>query len=254
MKNLKKLLIHFLKVPAPIIFVSGRMGTGKTDFALLLTQLALAIHSIDKIGSNIKVDHPAFTRIESASKLEQWVRSDRSSKLFILDEAGVHIDSRNPLGAINKKIRHLAFLLRKHRAKMIVISQRNIDVESTIRDLTIANFQKQSKKVCIVRSQLLDDNIALIDIPRTSLPFSTYDIAEFSLESNEIGEIENRMCCRVIDTLRHNHFKIRKSAEILGIHHEEVRRYIFEHIDHLEKRLKIGTSAHKGGEDIRYVS
>jgi len=181
------LVKRLFKVPASIVLITGRMDSGKTDFALLLAEVCLETEIVKEVGTNIKVKDPRFTRITSVPALKSWLLHTPGPKLFILDEAGCHIDARRPMAKINKELRHCAFLLRKYRSKMILISQRGEDIESTFRapDIWLATFKKTSKTTAICVSDLWEDPVVIEDIPRTSIKYDTYDIAPFSLEAQE---------------------------------------------------------------------
>jgi len=181
------LVKRLFKVPASIVLITGRMDSGKTDFALLLSEILLETRIIREVGTNIKVEDPRFTRITSVPALKSWLLHSPGPKLFILDEAGCHIDSRRPMAKINKELRNCAFLLRKYRSKMMLISQRGEDVESTFRapDIWLATFKKTSKKTAICVSDLWEEPVIIEDVPKTSIKYDTYDIAPFSLEAQE---------------------------------------------------------------------
>jgi len=99
----------------------------ETDFALKITEVLLEKGIIRKFASNIKVlDSKGYdyTHITNLVALNKWLYPKRIHKLYILDEAGVNVDRRNPLGKVSRQIRHLGFLLRRFRGKLIFISQR----------------------------------------------------------------------------------------------------------------------------------
>jgi len=192
-----KLICDLFKYNAPIVFIIGRFGYGKTDFSLLIAETLLKYGVVKKVGTNIKVEHPNFDYITNVVYLKKWLVSSKAKKLFILDEAGIHIDTRNPLSRINREIRHLGFLLRKFRGKFIFVSQRAKDIEGTFRDTDIwlATFHKFSLKKALLISNIYDEPIIIENIPKTSIPYDTYDIALFGLEpsSFEAESINQQM-------------------------------------------------------------
>jgi len=113
--------------------------------------------------------------------LKHWLL-DRKKKLFILDEAGIHIDTRNPLGRINREVRRIGFLLSKFRGKFIFVSQRSKDIEGTFRDtdIRLATFKKLNKKTLMLYSNVFQEALYITDIPKTNVKFDTYDIALFT--------------------------------------------------------------------------
>lgn len=188
MNQAEKIICRIFGYSAPIVFIIGRYDFGKTDFSLLTAETLLKYGLIHKVGTNIKIkDNPHFDYITNVPILKRWLSQDRSKKLFILDEAGIHVDTRNPMGKINREIRHLGFLLRKFRAKLIFVTQRARDIETTFRDTDIwlATFRKLSKKRVLLYSNVLDVPIVIENIPRTSIKFDTYDIALFGTDATD---------------------------------------------------------------------
>ena len=187
LEDAEKVICKLFSYSAPIIFITGRFGFGKTDFSLLIAEILLKNGIIKKFASNIKVfdsQNIPYTYITNLVTLKEWLYPKRISKLFILDEAGINVDRRNPLGKLNRQIRYLGFLLRKFRGKLIFISQRSKDIESTFADTDIwlATFKKTSKTEALLVSNIYDEPFYLSDIPRTSIKFDTYDIAPFTTE------------------------------------------------------------------------
>jgi len=234
MNEPEKIISDLFKYPAPIVFIIGRYATGKTDFALRIAETLLQSQIVDKVGTNIKVEHnPNFDYITNIPSLKKWLASDRLRKLFILDEAGIHVDTRNPMGRINREIRHLGFLLRKFRGKLIFVSQRAKDIEGTFRDTDIwlATFHKFSKKRAVLFSNISDVPLVIENIPRTNVKFDTYDIAEFGTESTDF-EPETQEQAMLKEWLEHGNY--RKVARQFGIAHTtQAKRIILEQIKNL---------------------
>jgi len=237
--NLNFILEKLFTVPAPIILVCGRMGLGKTDFSLFLCETLLNRKLVDTVGTNIEVVDPRFIKITSMTKLEKWLAASKQRKLFVLDEAGIYIDSRNPFSQLNKRIRKVAMLLRHYHAKFMVITQREKDLESTIRDLISAKIEKIGLKTAIVTSPIFgDEEIVLSNIPQTTIPFDSYKISEFSL-TEELTEEEMTqlpLCCKVRVLLEKHGWKYRKVAKELGMHEEQIRRQLIYHLRHIEQQ------------------
>ena len=89
------------------------------------------------------------------------------------------------MSKLNVEIVKLAHLLRKYRCKMIFITVRAKDVDSSIRDpeLLTCEIEKTSKKTAILKIDGYD-TILLRNIPPTTIKFDTYDIAYFSFEDD----------------------------------------------------------------------
>ena len=220
---------EFFRYPAPIIIIEGRMGTGKTDFALFLAENLLYWGIVDEVATNIKAQHEKFRHISSLAELKAWLQSSKSRKLFILDEAALYVDARNPLSAMNRKFRHFVFTLRKYNAKLIAIAQRSIDVESAVRELCLATITKLSKKYAVITSDLLSEPVELFNIPRTTVKYDTYDIAEFRLFAGASSDDSEE--ARIFELYRQLK-SYQKVAEFLGEGwtKSKVREYVLRYI------------------------
>lgn len=220
----------FTKFPAPICFVTGRMGKGKTDFSLLIAQILLEENAIKMIGTNIKADYPYFDYITNVYQLKQWMLR-KGDKLFILDEAGIYADARNALSKVNKELRKIAFLLRKFDGKLIFVTQTFEDLDSTFRntDIWLATFKKLSLQTCDVYSSLWIGSKRLTKIPPTSVPFKTKDIAEFSFEPSFDSEtLEDQLLTEWLEC--QNFSKVAKAHSMFPM---QVKRIVIERIKQL---------------------
>jgi len=170
-------------MPAALVVVEGRMGTGKTDFALLLAEKALEIGVVDAVATNIATDR--FKRICCYVELVDWLEECRAlgyKPCYVLDEADSVIDARNPLSKINKKFRELVWRLRKYRGKMIIVTHRWEDLEAAIRPFTTAIFRKVALRRAVVELAFEYAGRTVIEIdriPKTSVRYDTYDVAPF---------------------------------------------------------------------------
>lgn len=225
-----KLILELFRDVAPIIFVVGRHGRGKTDFALLIAELLFDHSVIKKFSSNIMIFDPKgydYSHVTNLWRLQQWLYPKRVHKLFILDEAGINIDRRNPLGKVNRQIRYIGFLVRKFRGKLIFISQRSKDIESTFSDTDIwlGTFRKLSKREAILIDNLHADPCYISDIPATSLKFDSYDIAPFSIEpSFDEHEAKTEDQAIYFDWLNHGNYS--KTSRKYKKHVQEVKRIV----------------------------
>lgn len=174
----------------PVIVICGNPNTGKTDGALLLVEIAQKEGALDYFASNIQT-YDKGQRITSLEELDYWFKNQAGRKCYILDEAGVHDDSRSPLSTINRKIRHEVFLIRKFRGHMIFVLQDIADLDTWKNsELTGAIIKKKvvdGKFCALVKSRFTEDLYSFYDLPKTTIPYDTLDIAPFSLE-REIDE------------------------------------------------------------------
>lgn len=220
----------FSKFPAPICIVTGRMGFGKTDFSLLIAEKLLERNIVKFVGTNIKTQDERIDYITNVHQLKQWMQK-KGNKLFILDEAGIHVDSRSALSKLNKEIRKIAFLLRKFDGKMILVSQRIEDLDTTFRssDIWLATFHKINLKTCIIEANPLPEPVILYDIPRTSIPYDTKDIALFGFELTEgLETTEDKLLTEWVEC-----GNFRKVALKHGMYTMQVKRIILEKVKQL---------------------
>lgn len=188
----KLLWKKLLNYPAPVLVFVGKPDSGKTDFALYFAEKGLEWGFIDLCASNIPVDDNRFMQLTSLRSLEKWLMMFKNrSKLFILDEADDKLTNLDVISKLSKEFRvPMAFQIRKYHAKLILIYHRLRDVPELYldRNVTIAFIKKFAKKVAWVKSDLLysyigEDNIKLLNIPRTTIPFRTYGIGMFTLDN-----------------------------------------------------------------------
>jgi hypothetical protein len=210
------------------------MGKGKTNFSLLLCELALINRWVKHVATNIKVEDPRFLRITSFAELESWLKVDRRKKLFDFDEASSNISRRTPLAKLNRQIIDLAFKLRKYRAYLVIVAVSRALVDSTfeaIPDLVLGEFKKISRDKAVLTSPIFDDAIILHNIPSTTVKFDTYDIAPFTLAPPE-NQQPQLLCCRVAK----RYAEIGNMSVIANEFHiparEQVKILIRKHIQH----------------------
>jgi len=232
-QNAEKIICKLFSYHAPIVFITGRFGFGKTDFSLLIAEILIKNGIIKKFASNIKVESQnlPYTYITNLVSLKEWLYPKRISKLFILDEAGINVDRRNPLGKLNRQIRYLGFLLRKFRGKLIFISQRSKDIESTFADTDIwlATFKKLSKTKALLVSNIYDEPFYFSDIPKTNIKFDTYDIAPFTTEPKydelEAQSFERKILYEWLECGSYG-----KVAKTHGLFTQQIKRIILEQV------------------------
>ncbi|RLI44542.1 hypothetical protein DRO69_07135 [Candidatus Bathyarchaeota archaeon] len=231
--SLTNVLGRLFQVPAPIIFVTGRMGKGKTDFSLLLSELALQNRWVKHVATNIKVFDSRFIHITNLADLKKWLKHDRRKKLYVFDEASSNISRRTPMAKLNRQIIDLAFKLRKYKAHLIFVAVSRGVVDSTfeaIPDLVLGEFQKISKDKAILSTQLYDDAIIFYNIPGTTMQFDTYDIAPFTLTASE-GERTQLLCCRIANRYMEIH-NMAKVANEFGMKRADAFGYLIKHLQH----------------------
>ena len=164
-----------------LILMFGDWDTGKTDASLLIGHLAKKWGLIDKIGSNIYTyDNPDVEYVISFGRLRRWSYADRSTKLFIFDEALQHLPSKRSMSkkSVNVTTKLIPELSKAH-GRMIFCAQTD-KVDSTLFDSAFlrAVFIKKSKKVMHCSSKLFDP-LTFHHIPRSPIRFDKDRVAEF---------------------------------------------------------------------------
>jgi len=238
-----KILETLFSVPAPIIFITGRMGRGKTDFSLLIAEVALHHGFVKRVATNIKTFDAGFDHITSWSELESWLKLDKRKKLYIFDEASSNISRRTPMAQLNRKIADLAFKLRKFRAHLLLCAVSRSLVDSTfevVPDLVLGEFQKISKSTAILACDLFDDIVTIYHVPRTTVKFDTYDIAPFSLTPKDEGL--QWLCCKVAKRYAETKNMTKVGLEFDIPTRQQVKDLLIKHINHtlsLSVRLEV---------------
>ena len=167
--------------PGVITLITGRMGSGKTDFALLLAEIAMK-----------RRGHTILTNIIMEREVEGVVQVTRASELLrqlaeektyvtILDEAGLFANSKQIKNKANISLVKLILVIRKLGSSVIFVNQRDMETVKTIRYLSVIEFHKESHKIARVLSDYTYGSL-LHNIPRTSLPFDTRAIAFFKID------------------------------------------------------------------------
>lgn len=174
-----------------LIYVTGYMGTGKTHLSIYFADYFLEAGIVDTIITNIKFkDKGEFVKnyvfIQNNKELEKVLNRDNKKKMFILDEAGINIDSRSHQRRENKYFTYSARLTRKRNCHFMVISQEIMDIDVKIRKLVSIHINKTHKTTALVKFlKIRKKQIIMEDIPPTRTKFDTNDIAEFHFVKDE---------------------------------------------------------------------
>lgn len=185
-KELADLICTFFKqYKYPVCVIYGNPETGKTDTALLFAEIAIKEKALDYFASNINT-YDNGERITSLDKMDYWFKNQVGKKLFILDEAGIHDDSRNSLSTMNKRIRHEVFIIRKFKGHIIFILQELEDLDkwknSELTGLIVKKQVVDGEYIAKIKCKWHDEIILVRDIPKTTIPYDTLDISPFTLE------------------------------------------------------------------------
>ena len=245
-KNARDLLRWLFSFPAPIVIITGGMGKGKTDLALNIGWFLLQEGLVAEVATNIKVDAPGFRRITSVMELKHWLRTMKGHKLFILDEAAIHLDARNPLSRLNRELRHMAYLLRKFRAKLILVAQRAKDIEAAFRDtdLWLATIRKITKTMAEITTNPGAIHAIIEGIPRAPVEFDTYDVAPFDLGPGGVEFEPTSLEEKIAYLWGVKKLSLRAIAKEVGLSHQGVqdalRRFVAQMLAWLSKVKQSG--------------
>lgn len=180
----------------PIGVIYGNPDTGKTDTALLIAEIGLKEGLIDYFASNINT-YGKGERITNLEDLRKWLALQSGRKLFILDEAGVSLFSRDALSKLNRAMIKECMLLRKHHAHIIFILQEIVHLDefkdSELTGMFIKKKRQGNKFIAFIKLRNFPLTIKVNNVPKTSIPFNTLDISPFELEKQiEEGDVEIR--------------------------------------------------------------
>jgi hypothetical protein len=177
-------IVEFLnqrKYPVGIIY--GNPETGKTDTGCLIAEIGLNEGILDTFASNIKTE--TGQKITSLEEVKYWHRNETGKKLYILDEAGINDDCRNPMSRLNREIRHEIFIARKFFVHWIFILQELKDVDTwKSSNLTGMLIEKDAaNKIFYADIKLKwEETSPFYDFPRTTINYDTLDIGVFTLK------------------------------------------------------------------------
>ena len=106
-----------------IIFIGGAKERGKTDFALLIAEYCLEKEFRSLIATNINAQTPdyAIRQITNMPDLKKWLQKG-GRKLFILDEAGMHLSKMRFMTKKNVEILNVLQTIRHYQCGFIGIA------------------------------------------------------------------------------------------------------------------------------------
>ncbi len=235
----KPLLYRTLKVlfAKPIVIgIWGDWESGKTDVSLLIAYLALKWGLVDKVATNIQTFHnkddplanPEY--IYQMSKLKKWLHSDRSVKLYILDEGLKHLYRRKAMSQKNVDIiTEILPELGHGNGRLIVISQiAKLDSDVIHPAFMRAEFKKLSKKVMIARSKHWHGTRTFRGLPRSPIRFSRKTLAKFVIDkkASKMFRSEEAKQLHDICTRYAKGASFRQIGADLEMHRQEVKRDI----------------------------
>ena len=199
----KQFLMEHMRHPNPVLVYGYGLGIGKTDFALWLASKCIDWKLHHYVITNIKITDDAgypVRIVRNSRELERTLERIKRTKIIVFDEAGIIVSSRRSLSAENMYMFRLVRLARKHRAKLLFVTQAYEDIDSAIRRMLIMEAQKLSKKAVVLRSydyRYYDNEVTINNLPSSPIKFDTYDTADF-----KIYDLEQELAEEVLKRLQ----------------------------------------------------
>lgn len=164
-----------------IIGGSSPWKTGKTDFSLMLSELLVNLHIVQEVATNIDT-FGVYTYISDLETLKYWLHENNRVKLYIFDEANIHLPSRRAMSNKSVDIIQMFPEVSKARARLIVIGQKLDSLDSELRHTgwVRGTFQKINLKTVYIR--VGKEEWTFSDLPPTSIKFDPYLQAPFTLK------------------------------------------------------------------------
>ena len=200
---------------APIIYIWGPPGSGKTNFAILLAQMWKRYHhEKGKIASNIKTLDESDFWIQEWYKLKKWLTNnltnidgggktlekDANNKLYIFDEASTHANASGKEGwETRSKLSPMVYKIRKSGAGLIIIGHDGKDVDPSVRTLAtcIRKYRENNKKARVFDDVKERDGVneysfsPIKGIPKTDWTYDDKEATEFQWTESEDDENES---------------------------------------------------------------
>jgi hypothetical protein len=156
-QDLRDMLIR----AAPIVYIFGPPGSGKTNFGVFMAELWQREHHEGQVATNIRTLEEADDWIPTYGRLSSWLDEnlkqlpeggttmveDAPPKLFIFDEASSHASGRGKQGAeAGAKLGPLVYKIRKANAGLIIIGHDGKDVHPAVRTLATVVQKKRGER------------------------------------------------------------------------------------------------------------
>lgn len=173
-------------LPSSFVLIFGDWKTGKTDFALLIAERLLELDIVTEVASNIKSPDPRLKFISDLPHLRKWLHGSNTRKLYIFDEAGVHLHKRRSMSAKNVSFMTLLPEISKAHARMIAVTQNPASIDAELlspvwcKGLIIKENLYKARFI----SELFPSDKKVYEfypVPPTTIPFDPYAIAPFQL-------------------------------------------------------------------------
>lgn len=179
-------ILHKLFNYPSVVLIGGTWKSGKTDFALKISNDLKNLDYkgkklINEVASNIET-FGHYPKISDLISIRQWLYGSNKRKLYIMDEASEHLPSRRAMSGKNVGFIQLIPEISKAHARMIVVGHQLLKIDSVLLDEVWCRgaFIKLELKKAQLISHLLPQPYVFRNIPATTIKFDPYAIAPFT--------------------------------------------------------------------------
>lgn len=182
--NYERILRSLFNGPS-IVIIGGTWKTGKTDFALKISEDLKTLGIITEASSNIDT-FGYYPQITDLISLKQWLYATRNRKLYIFDEASEHLPNTRGMSGKSVGIKGIIPQISKAHGRMIVIGHNIKKIDSETYDTTWcrALIMKPMKpyvyQPAVVYSPLFPKPVSIKTISPTKIKFDPYSLAPFT--------------------------------------------------------------------------
>ena len=204
-----------------LIQISGNPGSGKTDFALLLTEFALKENFVvitnilsseallirfgEEVEKEGNVYRDNFYRtVRMSDLLYQCIRHIRDDRnvIIVWDEVSTFYNRSEAMKRENVDIGKLLRLIRKFNANILFLEQITDNLATIAREMLVAKFVKETRKR--VHFMTLPGeghyNEYLTSVPKARIHFKTGDFAGF-MNDVDFGDMFNKIAIEEVEKL-----------------------------------------------------
>lgn len=203
-------------------FVSGGLGDGKTDMALLLMEYFYNWGYFKHIASNVTTKAETDMKyVCYYDRLEEWLRTP-GSKAFLLDELGINLYRLNFMSALSRMLVKIMQLIRKFDCHFFACAPSADFVDKKFFGLMEVHIEKLSLKTAVITNRVTRKSYPVYQVPRTSIKFFSKDIGSFDLKDPDRDTSEDPS--KLLDwdyaaRLYVKHLSLRKGGAIMGLSH-----------------------------------
>ena len=183
---------------APVAYIFGRMGNGKTSKMLLFAEVWKDLHPDGELVTNVTSWQEADRYVESYGELMQVIDEKREQEdpdpwLFGFDEASSTASGRGAQGhETGKKFAPLVYKIRKTSGGLVVVGHDGRDVHPALRsvgDVVRAESKKRMVVANDVKNRGLQDVLFEVSgVPDTNMTFDTTEASTWSWEEQPESE------------------------------------------------------------------